>query len=53
MFNLEVLLIFLFVGFLNVQAMSIKRSGKMENNLEKIDKTEYPSKVNYDVYPVR
>lgn len=53
MFNATVLVIVFLVGFINVNAMSIKRSEKTENNLEKVDQTEYPIKVNYDVYPVR
>jgi hypothetical protein len=53
MFNLEFLVIVLLVGLVNVNAMSIKRSEKSENNLEKVEDTEYPMKVNYDVYPVR
>lgn len=33
--------------------MSIKRSEKPESSLEKVEDTEDPMKVNYDVYPVR
>lgn len=53
MFNVSFFVIVLVMGLLNVSAMSIKRSEKSENNLEKVDETEYPMKVNYDVYPVR
>lgn len=53
MFNVAFFVIVLVMGLLNVSAMSIKRSEKSENNLEKVDETEYPMKVNYDVYPVR
>lgn len=51
MFNYAFFVIILLMGFVNT--MSIKRSDKSENNLEKVDETEYPLKVNYDVYPVR
>lgn len=54
MFNFAFFVIVLMMGLLNVNTMSIKRSSeKSENNLEKVDETEYPMKVNYDVYPVR
>lgn len=53
MFNFAFVVIILLIGVMNANAMSIKRSEKSENNLEKIDETEYPLKVNYDVYPVR
>lgn len=52
MFNVAFFVIVLLAGFMNVSAMSIKRSEKSENNLEKVEDTEYPIKVNYDVYPV-
>lgn len=52
MFNAVFFVIVLLIGLMNVNTMSIKRSEKFENNLEKIDETEYPLKVNYDVYPV-
>jgi hypothetical protein len=52
MFNFACFVIIVIVGFMNVSAMSIKRSEKSANNLEKVDETEYPIKVNYDVYPV-
>lgn len=48
----SVFLIVLVMGFTNVNTMSIKRSEKSANNLEKVEDTEYPIKVNYDVYPV-
>lgn len=53
MFNVAFLVIVLLLGLMSVNSMSIKRSAKQENNLEKVDETEYPIKVNYDVYPVR
>lgn len=53
MFNIAFFVIVLLIGLMNANAMSIKRSEKSENNLEKIDETQYPLKVNYDVYPVR
>ena len=53
MFNLAFFVIVLLIGLMNVNTMSIKRSEKSANNLEKVDETEYPMKVNYDVYPVR
>lgn len=53
MFNLAFFVIVLLIGVMDANAMSIKRSEKSENNLEKVDETEYPLKVNYDVYPVR
>lgn len=49
MYNLVILLL---LGLISVDAMSIKRSEKSANNLEKVDDTQYPMKVNYDVYPV-
>lgn len=52
MFNVAFFVIVLLAGFMNVSAMSIKRSEKSENNLEKVEDSEYPIKVNYDVYPV-
>lgn len=52
MFNFACFVIVLVLGLINVDAMSIKRSEKAANNLEKVDETEYPMKVNYDVYPV-
>lgn len=52
MFNFACFVIILLIGFINVNSMSIKRSEKSANNLEKVDETEYPIKVNYDVYPV-
>lgn len=52
MFNFAFVVIILLIGFVNVNAMSLKRSEKSENNLEKVEDTEYPMKVNYDVYPV-
>lgn len=53
MFNVAFLVIVLLIGLMHVNTMSIKRSEKSENNLEKVEDTEYPLKVNYDVYPVR
>jgi hypothetical protein len=53
MFNFGFFVIVLLVGLVNINARSIKRSEKSENNLEKVEDTEYPMKVNYDVYPVR
>lgn len=53
MFNVVFFVIVLSLGLLSVSSMSIKRSARPENNLEKVDETEYPIKVNYDVYPVR
>lgn len=53
MFNFAFFVIVLLIGLMNVNTMSIKRSEKSANNLEKVDETEYPMKVNYDVYPVR
>lgn len=54
MFNTACFWIILLVGVTtSANAMSLKRSEKSENNLEKVDNTEYPIKVNYDVYPVR
>lgn len=52
MFNFVCFVIIATIGLSNVDAMSIKRSEKAANNLEKVDETEYPMKVNYDVYPV-
>jgi hypothetical protein len=52
MFHAAFCVIVLLMGLMNVNTMSIKRSEKSENNLEKMDETEYPLKVNYDVYPV-
>jgi hypothetical protein len=52
MFNFACYVIILLLGLISVDAMSIKRSEKSANNLEKVDETEYPMKVNYDVYPV-
>lgn len=52
MFNFAFVVILLLLGLIDVDAMSIKRSEKSTNNLEKVDNTEYPIKVNYDVYPV-
>jgi hypothetical protein len=53
MFNCDFLVLLLLLGLLtNVGSMSLKRSEKSDNNLEKVDDTEYPMKVNYDVYPV-
>lgn len=53
MFNAASIVIVLLIGLINANAMSLKRSEKSENNLEKVDETQYPLKVNYDVYPVR
>lgn len=53
MFNVAFFVIVLLLGLMSVNTMSIKRSAKSESNLEKVDETEYPIKVNYDVYPVR
>lgn len=54
MFNFAYFLLILLIGFIQVNSMTIsKRSDESENNLEKPDQTEYPMKVNYDVYPVR
>jgi len=50
MFNLEVTVIIMLIGFTNVYTASIKRSA--DKSLEKVDDTQYPAKVNYDVYPV-
>jgi hypothetical protein len=52
MFNFTCYVIILLLGLISVDAMSIKRSEKSANNMEKVDDTEYPMKVNYDVYPV-
>ncbi|CRK94331.1 CLUMA_CG007846, isoform A [Clunio marinus] len=51
MFNISYLVMFLLVGLIDVNTMTIKRSEKSANNLEKVDETEDPLKVNYDVYP--
>lgn len=52
MFNFPLFAIVLSIGFMNVQAMSLKRSEKSESSLEKVEATDDPMKVNYDVYPV-
>lgn len=52
MFNFPLFAIVLSIGFMNVQAMSLKRSEKPESSLEKVEATDDPMKVNYDVYPV-
>lgn len=52
MYNFICFVIVLLLGLISVDARSIKRSEKNANNLEKVDDTEYPMKVNYDVYPV-
>ncbi|CAO1343567.1 unnamed protein product [Diamesa tonsa] len=50
--NLEVVLLLVIVGLINgMDSRALKRSEtKTENNLEKAE--EYPTKVNYDVYPL-
>lgn len=50
--NLEVVLLLVIVGLINgMDSRALKRSEtKTENNVEKAE--EYPTKVNYDVYPV-
>ena len=52
MFNFACFVIIFIFGLMNADARSIKRSEKTDNNLEKVEDTEYPMKVNYDVYPV-
>lgn len=52
MFNSACFVIIFIFGLISADARSIKRSGKTDNNLEKVEDTEYPMKVNYDVYPV-
>jgi hypothetical protein len=52
MYNFACFVIILLLGLISVDARSIKRSEKSANNLEKVDDTEDPMKVNYDVYPV-
>lgn len=49
--NLEVVLLLVIVGLINgMDSRALKRSDtRSENNVEKAD----PTKVNYDVYPVR
>ena len=51
--NLEVVLLLVIVGLINgMDSRALKRSdAKSENNVEKAE--DYPTKVNYDVYPVR
>ena len=51
--NLEVVLLLVIVCLINgMDSRALKRSEtKLENNVEKAE--EYPTKVNYDVYPVR
>lgn len=55
MLQTVLLLAVFLIGFFNdVNSMAIsKRSDKTENSLERPDQTEYPEKVDYDVYPVR
>lgn len=52
MTSVEIYAVLLLIGLANVNAMSIKRSERVPNNLdENVDESAY--KVNYDVYPVR